>query len=68
MRASRILRSALVLLFGGIAIADLAVAQNLAAAQEKYPTRAVRIVIPYPAGGGTDTIARLIGPPPKWSW
>lgn len=29
-------------------------------AQDKYPTRAVRIVVPSSAGGGTDTTARII--------
>ncbi len=29
-------------------------------AQDPFPSRLVRIVVPYPAGGGTDTLARLI--------
>ncbi|CAN5381823.1 tripartite tricarboxylate transporter substrate binding protein [soil metagenome] len=30
------------------------------AAQTTYPTRAVRIVVPYPAGGNTDVITRAV--------
>ncbi|VWX56148.1 conserved exported hypothetical protein [Burkholderiales bacterium 8X] len=31
-----------------------------ATAQGDYPARAVQVVVAYPAGGGTDTLARLI--------
>jgi tripartite-type tricarboxylate transporter receptor subunit TctC len=31
-----------------------------AATAEKYPTKPVRIVVPYPAGGGTDMLGRAV--------
>jgi tripartite-type tricarboxylate transporter receptor subunit TctC len=30
-------------------------------AQTQYPTRPIRFIIPFPPGGGTDTMARAIG-------
>jgi tripartite-type tricarboxylate transporter receptor subunit TctC len=32
------------------------------AAADDYPSRPVTLVVPYPAGGGVDALARLIGP------
>jgi tripartite-type tricarboxylate transporter receptor subunit TctC len=44
------------------ALATLAVVLSTASTrgQEAYPSRLVRIVVPYPAGGGTDALARLL--------
>jgi tripartite-type tricarboxylate transporter receptor subunit TctC len=40
--------------------AALPVASRMARAQS-YPSRPVTMIVPYPAGGPTDTIARLLG-------
>ncbi len=43
------------------AIALLFFAVAPAAAQDAYPNRAIRIVVPFPAGGPSDVLARIIG-------
>ncbi len=43
-----------------LAIAFACLAASAASAQETYPTRPITMVVPYPAGGVTDTLARLL--------
>lgn len=47
------------LLLKGAAVAGLAVCSLAAAAQEKYPSRPVDIIVPWGPGGGADQLARL---------
>src|SRR5580700_2348183 len=41
--------------------AALAIAPTPAPAQTPYPTRPIHIIVPFPAGGPSDVLARLIG-------
>lgn len=52
---------------GGLAMAGLLAAPSLLRAQD-YPNKTVRIVVPFPAGGGTDLVARLIVPKLAERW
>lgn len=44
----------------GIALGALLALPTVGAAQD-YPTRAVKIVVPYPAGGTADVMPRIVG-------
>jgi len=49
------------LLSASAVAAALSLAAGPALAQaQRYPAKPVRIVVPYPAGGGTDTLARVV--------
>jgi tripartite-type tricarboxylate transporter receptor subunit TctC len=53
----------------GVAAALLAAGLALpAAAADPFPLRPVRIVVPYPPGGGTDVLARLVSRHLAESW
>lgn len=41
--------------------AALALSVGTATAQDKYPSRPVKVVVPYAPGGATDIVARIVG-------
>jgi tripartite-type tricarboxylate transporter receptor subunit TctC len=49
-------------------IAAFVLASNAGFAQNAFPTKTVRIVVPYPAGGGTDVLGRIIADQLSRKW
>ena len=46
----------------GIALASIGIFASGAAPAQTFPAKPVRIIVAFPAGGGTDITARVIGP------
>jgi tripartite-type tricarboxylate transporter receptor subunit TctC len=65
-RAQR--RVGLVGLLGASLLATLGLSVTAPAQAQAYPNKPLRIVVPYPAGGGTDVIARMVGAKLSESW
>jgi tripartite-type tricarboxylate transporter receptor subunit TctC len=51
-----------------ILAACCALAAPLAHAAEAFPAKAVRFIVPFPPGGGTDALARVLGAKLAESW
>ncbi|MEO7402639.1 MAG: tripartite tricarboxylate transporter substrate-binding protein, partial [Burkholderiales bacterium] len=49
-------------------IAAVFLLPTLALAQSDYPSRAIRIVVPFPPGGSTDIAARIVGEQLSEAW
>lgn len=51
-----------------IAVATLAAALPFQALAQNWPSKTIRILIPFPAGGTSDILARMIGPKLTEAW
>ncbi|MFH0934632.1 MAG: tripartite tricarboxylate transporter substrate binding protein [Pseudomonadota bacterium] len=51
-----------------LAFAALSLVSGLAVAQQAYPVKMIRFIVPFPPGGSLDPVARLVGQKLAESW
>ena len=47
---------------GSVLVALTSVLAGVASVHAQYPARTIRFIVPFAAGSGTDTVARLVQP------
>ncbi len=52
-------RKTMLVAAAGLILAELMLARSAAAA-DKYPVRPITLIVPFPAGGGVDAVARIV--------
>lgn len=55
-------------LFNMLAVGLLTIHAGASAAQSSYPNKPIRFITPYPPGGGTSVVARIVGQKLTESW
>jgi tripartite-type tricarboxylate transporter receptor subunit TctC len=61
-------KTSLASLILGVAALALTTFAAPAAAQKNYPNKPIRVIVPYPPGGASDVLARLVGRKLSDSW
>ena len=56
------IRQRIYAIFAGLMLIPIGSGVRTHAAQSDYPARPIRFVIPYPPGGATDAMARILAP------
>jgi len=51
-----------------ILLCCLFIVPSIANAGDVYPTKSIKVIVPFPPGGGADTLIRLIAPPVGELW